>query len=198
MPERIWATETIHRTAWSHAETSGTEYVRADLATHAVKEVCSHLEQKARELDEAHGEIAELEGENNRHRKTMTGDAMHRHLAEQCRDEIQLALPGWNWQDPVRDTLHSHPIEQIVNVALRRLRTENDQLRERIAFLEKVAEQLADGTRVVEITKENQNEYSRGYRYVGEDAIVVEGVATCGADCCPDAAAYLLEKEKQA
>jgi hypothetical protein len=37
-----------------------TEYVRAALATNAVKEVCSHLEQKARELDDAHAEIERL------------------------------------------------------------------------------------------------------------------------------------------
>jgi len=69
-----------------------------------------------------------------------------------------------------------------------------EKLRARVEFLEKVAEQLADGVHVVSITKENQHQYSRGYRYVGEDAVVVEGVVTCGVDCMPEAAAYLRDR----
>lgn len=74
------------------------------------------------------------------------------------------------------------------NEEIKRLKARNE-------FLEKVADQLADGVQVVTITKENQHQYSRGYRYVGEDAVVTEGVATCGVDCMPEAAAYLRERE---
>lgn len=83
--------------------------------------------------------------------------------------------------------------------------SKDDSLKERVAFLERVAEQARDSFFVTTIPSSDSElckQTYNGWRFVGRECIFVHGGTGYGIHSevsdCPDLAAYLREREPQA